>query len=361
MAPSNLQNIYARDLLDQALIAESVRKSAMWNSGLIATDPTLAALLAAAEGRKISRVGYVDIPDPVEGGNAAQATTHNPGYMDDSDTLLIPNASSTYDYDAVKCLVAHALGQKEIIKTCSFLPDPVSALNGRVSNYWARFFDMYAIAMMYGMFVNNVASDSGDMIYGDGTSPVDENIIVEGWGTMGDAAEMGGGIFGCHSLVAKNLRKLQLIDTIPSADNPAVFFEYFQGARMIVSDQNPVYTNGTNNTCVSWLAMPGQIEFASSAMGIIPSETWRDPRVGVGAGEEMLITRQQFSMTPYGHSWLDATVTGSVASGSIPGLSSGTKLWPSIADQRLAANWNRVLDRKLVKVAFIHTSEQPPA
>ncbi len=359
MPTSKLANIYAQDLLNQALINEAVRKSVVWNSGMVATDPELSQLVATGEGRKINRVGYNDLPEPVEGGNTVQAGVHNPGYMDDSDTLLVPNNTDTWEYTNVKCATAYALGEKQIIKTCNWLPDPVAALNTRVSTYWAKFFDMYAIAMLMGVFADNVANDGLDMVYGDGTDPVDETLLIEGWGTMGDAAELGSGIFICHSMVAKSLRKQQLIDTIASADNPHVNFEYFQGARMLVSDQTPLYTNGADDTCLSILAQPGTMEFGQSTNGIIPSETWRDPRSGVGGGEEMLITRQLFSMGITGFSWEDDTVTGSVAAGAIGGLDTGTKLFPSIADQRVAANWDRVLDRKKIKIAFVHTSEKP--
>lgn len=358
MAESTLQTIYAKDMVDSALVNESVRKAAVWNSGLVQTDPSLSALVSSGEGRKISRVGYNDIADPLTTGNTAQATTHNPGYMDDSDTKLIPNAASRYEYDNVKCMVAHSLGEKQIVKACSFLPDPVAALGGMVSGYWGRFFDMYAIYMLLGIFADNKANDDGDMIFGDGTDAADEDILIDGWGTMGDAADMDGGIVVFHSKVVKVLRKLQMIDSIPSAINPNIKLEYFQGARVIVSDATPVYTNGADNTCLSILAYPGVIELGQSTNNIVPSETWRDPLIGVGGGEEALITRQQFSMGVKGFSWQDDTVTGSAASGAIGG-SGGTKLWPSIADQAVAANWDRVLDRKSIKIAFVHTSEKP--
>lgn len=357
MGVDTLDTIYAQDTMDRALLDESIRKSAVWNSGLVAIDPKLTELVAVGEGRKISRIGYVDTADPLLTGNAAQATTHNPGYPDDSNTLLIPNSNAQYSYDAVKTYAAHSLGQKEIVKTCSYLPDPVSALNGRESFYWARYFDMYATSILVGLLLDNIANDSGDMLYGDGTAPVDENVILDGFATLGDAAELGTGVMIVHSKVAFVLRKAQLIDSIPSAQNPAVNFEYFQGVRMLVSDQVPVMNNGSNNTCVSILATGPILEFGQSDANIIPSETWRDPRVAVGGGEEQLITRQHFSMHATGFSWLDDTVTGSVASGTIAGLDSGTKLWPCPADLQLAANWDRVIARKKIKLAYVWTSE----
>lgn len=357
MAVDTLTEIYAQDMVDYAVINESLRKSVLWNAGVIAVDPKLAKLVAAGEGRKISRVGWNDLPDPLLTGNATQATTHNPGYADDSATNIIPNANSNYMYDAVKCMTNHAMGQREIIKAVSFVEDPVGALNGRVSNYWARYFDMYATSMLVGVFNDNDDNDSNDMIIGDGTDPVDENILVDGFGTLGDAAEFGTGVMIVHSNTAKVLRKAQLIDTIPSAENSAVNFEYFQGVRMLVSDNVPVKNNGATDTCISILIQGSPIMFGNSDANIIPSEIWYDPRVGVGSGETQLFTRQDFSMHVEGFSWLDATVTGSVASGSIPGLTSTTKLWPCPADMQLAANWNRVLPRKAIKIAYVWTSE----
>lgn len=355
MAEFTLQDIYAKDIIDQAVIDESIRKSVVWNSGLVATDPSLSQLVASGEGRKISRIGYVDLADPLLTGNAAQATTHNPGYTDDSDDLLIPNNTGQYSYDNVKCIPAYALGEKEIVKTCSFLPDPVGALSSRVSNYWARFFDLYATNMLKGIYLDNKANDSADMTFGTGAAAISADAILDAYATLGDAAEMGSGVLIVHSKVAFVLRKAQLLDTIPSATNPAVLFEYFQGMRVIVTDNVPTDTNVTEK-CISIIAKPGIMELGTSTNNIVPSETWRDPRVGVGGGQSMLITRQQFSMGCTGFSWQDTTVTGSVASGNIGGLGS-TDLWPSIADQALAVNWDRVLDRKKCKLAFIWTSE----
>jgi len=352
MAVDNITSIYAQDKTDHAVIDESIRKSAVWNSGLVYIDGKLNELVAAGEGRKISRVGWTDISDPLLTGNAAQSSTHNPGYPDDSNTDLIPNANTTYMYDAVRCMVNWSMAQKEIVKAVSFVEDPVGALNGRVSAFWSRYFDMYTTSMLKGVFEENNAG-AGDMVIGDGTAAADENIILDGFGTLGDAAEYGSGIMICHSNVAQTLRKAQLIDTIPSAQNPALFFEYFQGLRMLVSDQVPA----KDGKAITILAKPGVISFGNSDNNIIPSEVWRNPLSGVGSGEEHLITRQNFSAHVDGYTWNDTTVSGSVASGSIPGLNSGDKLWPCPADMATAANWTRKLDRKKIQLAFVWTSE----
>lgn len=354
MASNNLQNIYARDELNEAMINDTTYKSAVIDSGLIEEDGDLASVVAMGHGRKVTNVGWNDISDPLSTGNAAQATTHNPGYTDDSATDLIMNANSTYEYDTVKCLPAYGMGQKEIVKACSFVADPVTALNGKVSGYWARFFDKYAVSMLNGVYADNKANDSSDMIAGDGTAAISAELIMDGVATLGDAAEFGTGTLIINSAAMQVLRKEQLIDFIPSAENSAVMIPYFQGIRVIVSDQG-----FSDTTCVSVYAAPGAMVIGRSTQNIIPSETWRNPLSGVGGGEEMLITRQQFAMGVKGYSWQDATVTGSVSSGSIPGLAAGTKLWPAIADQALAANWDRVVDRKNVKIAFIHSSETP--
>ncbi len=358
MATNTLQTIYARDQLDEAMLATAIRNSNVWNSGLVSVDPSLSKFVGDAEGRKITRVGYNDIPDPLLTGNATQSTTHNPGYTDDQTTDLIPNASSTYTYDTVKAVTAYGLGQKEIVKTCSFLPDPIAALNSRMTNYWSRYFDIWTIQMMKGIFLDNTDNDSGDMVAGDGTAAISDDLIIDAFGTLGDAAELGGNIIILHSLSMNVLRKAQLIDAIPSATNPAVAFEFFQGNRCIVSDNVPVYSNGSNSTAVSILAKPGSCSFGQSSTGIVPSETYRNPLSAVGGGEETLITRQQFAFETPGFSWADHTVSGSVASGNIGG-SGGTKLWPCPTDVALAANWNRVLGRKAVQISFLHTLEQP--
>lgn len=352
-----LSDIYAQDLLNEAMTKVVPYKSAVLNTGLLKNDPALETLLVASQGRKIENVGYVDFADPLETGNAAQTTTSNPAYSDDSDTVIGTNNISTYTQWMVKCMVNFAFGEKQVVRTVNYLPDPVDAMNGMVAGYWARYFDKYGIAQLKGVYANNVANNSSDMIAGDGSEVIDNDLILDAFGTMGDAA-MVDGVMILHSKQKLALQKLQLIEARPAAENPAVAFEYYFGTniRVIVSDNVPVVAagEGTTGTATAIIAMPGVLGFNESTQGIIPSDYDYNPAIGQGAGEAKVITRKQFAMAPMGHSWTDTTVTGSVATAAIGGIG-GTKLFPCIADQALAANWTRVLDRKSIPLAFLTT------
>lgn len=70
-----------------------------------------------------------------------------------------------------------------------------------------------------------------------------------------------------------------------------------------------------------------------------PSEVQRYPERANGGGVEVLWSRKTWLIHPSGFNFLSTTITG-------PGLS------PTWADLQLATNWERVLDRKKIPMAF---------
>ena len=68
------------------------------------------------------------------------------------------------------------------------------------------------------------------------------------------------------------------------------------------------------------------------------TEIENKPSSGNGGGQQILHSRLNLAVHPAGFSWVE----GSVADES-----------PTIAELALAANWNRILDRQAIPIAFL--------
>jgi len=65
------------------------------------------------------------------------------------------------------------------------------------------------------------------------------------------------------------------------------------------------------------------------------------PAAGNGGGQQVLHSRVNLAIHPAGFSWVEGSVAGDS---------------PTIAELKAAANWDRVVERKAVPIAFLkHT------
>jgi hypothetical protein len=142
-----------------------------------------------------------------------------------------------------------------------------------------------------------------------------------------------------HSALYSELQKQQLIAYVRDADNNTQFATY-NGKRVIVDDGVPVVAGTNRLTYTSYLFGPGAFAWGEGRQKL-PVEIDRNPEQGDGSGNEVLYNRKQFILHPYGFAFLNGSVAGTS---------------PTNAELALAANWNRVLDRKLINVAIIKTN-----
>jgi hypothetical protein len=74
---------------------------------------------------------------------------------------------------------------------------------------------------------------------------------------------------------------------------------------------------------------------------------FRSPSAGNGGGQDTLFSRINNVWHPYGFTFTSNTVSGGAAS----------LRFPTYANLKLAANWNRVHSRKNIPLAFIKVND----
>lgn len=232
--------------------------------------------------------------------------------------------------------------------------DPMQAILGMTNTYWARQFQRRLVSSCRGIYADNAANDDGDMAYdiaAPSGTPGDSNKIggtaaIRAEMTLGDA--VGGiGAMAVHSTVFGRMRELDLIDFVqPSAESGLIAATpmgnpMYQGKQLIVDDGMPVEVDGNDNTIYT------SIMFGAGAFGYgngspdVPVAVARDETSGNGAGQDVLHERRHLLVHPFGFAFDVEAVGGQSA---------------SLTELATAGAWNRVVDRKLVPMAFLRTN-----
>ena len=222
--------------------------------------------------------------------------------------------------------------------------DPMREIAGKVAAYWSRDIQNTLLAITNGIIADNVANYASDMIHdisddaaGDpaaGTLVTGPEVIAA-WATMGDHSSDLAGI-GMHSVVFHNLQAQELITYLQPAETDVRIPSYL-GLRVFVDDSMPsaAQANQTWYTTVLY----GQDAFGyGEGAPKVPTETERLPSAGDGEGQEVLYNRKHYLLHPRGFAFQSASMAG---------------VSPTNAEHATATNWDRLYERKNVRMAFL--------
>ncbi len=313
----------------------TMQKSALYGTGVLRADGDLAAKLAGG-GRTFNVPFWRDLDD--EEPDAAS---------DDPDSHAVPGKLTAGADIARRIIWTRGWSAAKLVSELAGA-DPMRRIAERVGEYWARRFDDAAIATLRGVFADNITNDGGDMVEdvsSDSASAVTSaermtfDTLADAAQTMGDAKDALSVII-VHSEVETYLSKNDLTDFVPDSQGQ-LRVKTFAGKRLVVSDKVPAIA-GTNRIRY-WNFILGADAFGWAESPVAtPVEVEQDPSAGDGMGVETLWTRRQFAMHPYGIKWTDASVGGE---------------FPTMAELRLAANWDRVYpERKQIPMALLITN-----
>jgi hypothetical protein len=248
--------------------------------------------------------------------------------------------------------VPHKLGSGKQVVRKSFLHSSWSAMNlaselsgsdalarirSRVTAYWDRQFQARLISSLVGVLADNVATDSSDMVVdisGEmGAAAVfSANAVISAGLTLGDQIDALKAI-AVHSTIYGVMLRNDLIEFIP--DSKGGLIRTYRGLAVVVDDGLP--TDGTLFTSVLFGA--GAVGYGLTAPRIAQgTEIENLPSAGQGGGQQILHSRINLAVHPLGFAWLETSVAAES---------------PSIAEVAAAPNWNRVVERKAVPLAFL--------
>lgn len=310
--------------------------SAFVQAGVIAQSPFMNTMLAGA-GKSFVVPFWQDIDPTIE-----------PNYSnDDPNDLAVAQKIGSGTMTARKTWVNQSFGEMDLVSELAG-SDPLQHVKNRFGTYWTRQQERRLIATCVGVLADNVANDASDMLVdisavGDGIFT--SNAFVDASYTMGDQVENLRAI-AIHSMVAARLDKNNEIDTIRDSDGN-ILLKSYKGRAVIVDDALPVSGAGVNRVYTSIIFGGGAVGFAgieghAFALGEgtpkVPAWVERVEQSGNGGGSEEIGERHTWMLHPFGFEWIEGSLT---------------EFSPTLADLRLAAHWNRVVDRKNVPLAFI--------
>jgi hypothetical protein len=314
-----LSDLIQRDQFLQEVLRESIRKSVFWNSGVIRPDSDLTKAIAAKTGTKVSFDYFLDLQDLES------------RISDDSNTLAGTDGIDTNTDVAVINYRNRSWGAKNITAGLSTTGDPLQAIASRVGAYWSRQMDFTTMSIVTGLFADNVLNDASDMVNDQSGTAVDLPMILDTIQTAGDASGSLQSMI-VHSAVETSLKKQGIVDRIYDPATGTYLYSALAGVRLIVTDSVP--SAGGNYT--SYLVGTGSIAYGE----VQPKrniEVEYTAATGNGAGQETLWSRKEFSLHPYGFSYV-----GTPASTS-----------PTNAEFEQDTSWDRTQVRKNVALAAL--------
>jgi hypothetical protein len=308
----------------------TMEQADIFRSGAIKTDPMMGSLLAGG-GRLFQHPSWGDL-DNTEAGIGS----------DDPDVSATPGKIGSFKLQFVRQFRTRGWSSALLVSELAG-SDPQRAIANRVGEYWARQFERYLVATLTGVLADNVANDSGDMVYdvSDETgvdAMISADAVLETKQTMGDAASSLK-LLIMHSRVYTNLQKQNLIDFIPNARGEITIPTYL-GYQVLVTDNVPVTADGDDFLYTTYLLGQGCVGFADSPPAR-PVAVEHFPAKGNGAGVDELWTRRQFALHPYGFHFTDVSTAGE---------------FPTNAELAGVTNWDRRWpERKMVPIAALIT------
>jgi hypothetical protein len=310
------------------VIQRTAALSALWRSGIVATDAEIQRL-ANSGSRLLNLPFFNDL-------------TGSSQVLTDQAALTVGKIGANKDVAALH-LRGNAWGVNDLSKVLSG-DDPAGAIAQLVAEWWARDMQTVLIAMLNGMIADNVANDSGDMVknvalettVGQAAANwIGSDQVVDAIGTMGDAYGKLVAI-AMHSVQFQRLQKANLI-TFEHLSEQSVIVPRFLGLEVIVDDACPKVAGSTSGyKYTSYLFGKGAVAWADSEIPH-PAEDARDSL----AGEDILISRRHFILHPRGVKFTDSSCAGQS---------------PTNAELATAANWDRVYERKNVRIAALITN-----
>lgn len=231
---------------------------------------------------------------------------------------------------------------------------PMQQIRNRFATYWQRQWEKRVIAAALGVMADNVANDAGDMVFNGSAALFSGEAFIKAGMTLGDGYESLTAA-AMHSLVYQQLLINKEIKFGPDSAG-ALNVPTFLGKRIVVDDSLPTKSvTGPPAGIESTVILFGQGAFGyGEGTPEVPVEVERQARAGNGGGVETLWERRTWLLHPFGFQFTGASISKRAnTNGRTGATTSADEFSPLVADLAKAANWDRVVERKSVPLAFL--------
>lgn len=328
MPVTQIADVIVPEVFNPYVIQRTAELSALRRSGIVQPNPELDRL-ASAGGKLINMPFWNDLTGADE-------------VLSDSGALTPAKIDAGQDI-AVLLMRGKAWSVNDLATALSG-DDPMGAIGDLVAEYWARREQDTLISILTGVFADNIANDSSDLVHdisiADGNNAAAANLIsadavLDTTQLLGDAKNRLTALT-MHSAVHNRLQKQNLIDFEPTNAQDIGWGTYL-GKTIIVDDRCPRVAGGTSGfVYTTYLFGMGAIGLGNGGAPV-PTETDRDSL----AGEDILVNRRHYLLHPRGVKFTSSSVAGSS---------------PTNTELEAAANWDRVYDQKNVRLAALKTN-----
>lgn len=315
--------------------------SAFRSSGVVVRAPEIDEL-ATGKGKTFDLPFWQDISGPLQSGSQV---------LSDSASLETKKITT-----AEQIAIAHGRGEgwsaNSLVRYLT-AEDPMRAIADRVANYWAIDEQVMLIKTADGVFADNAANDSSDLINNiavevsgsvTDSTRVSAEAMIDAEAKLGDAGAKLGAV-AMHSQVYYRLKKLDLIDFIPDSEGKSQIATYM-GKRVIVDDQLSRAGTTSGTVYKTFLFAEGAFQMGEANLGAVPIEGGFGTEAlelarDAAAGVNKLYSRRRFILHPHGFKFTSSSLAGTS---------------PTDAELATAANWDRVFEKKNVRVVLLLTN-----
>lgn len=328
MAATKISDILIPEIWIKYITEKTAELSSLIKSGIVVHDPVMDEL--AKRGGKLINIPFF------------KDLTGDDELLSDS-VPLTPDKITTSQDVAALLMRGKAFGANDLAGALAGA-DPLDAIAMLFAEWWNRKEQLILLAILAGIFLDNSTNDSSDLINDiaieDGNSATDANkigsdAIIDTRLKLGDAMNKLTAIM-LHSTPYGRLQKLNLIDFEPT-NTQNIGFGTYLGHTLIVDDGCPVVAGGTSGfKYTTYLFGRGAIARGEGEPDV-PIETDRDSLLG----EDYLIQRRHMILHPRGIKFTNTSVAGET---------------PSNAELGTVTNWDRVYEKKNIRIAKLVTN-----
>jgi len=327
MANYNLSDILRRELWTTEDINEAPELLALYNSGILVSDPRIQKMIDSSDGGTRIEIPFIQLADYSE-----------PNISDDSTTLATPEKIGKVKQMALLGNYNKVYGAFDIARELDSGKDPYMVVRDYIGTYWAYDIKHRMASYAVGILANNIADDGADLYNDQSGTQFDYNMVIDTHVLKGDRGIGGSDFMFMHSKALASIKKSDAgrVRAVLDSTSGKLLYSLYDESSIIITDDIMPF-DGTNTTVM--FADSGSFVYGDSANVINPLMMERNELIGDGGGQEVVISRKRYLISANGYSY----------TGAVQAKSTGA----TIAELQDSTNHDRVISHKQSPLSWL--------